>query len=165
MLSLREQALFNSLWYISLMKLVEKITQDLTTALKTGDSEKVKTLRFLISQIKYAALDAKKNELTDEETQKVIASLVKKTKESREMFVQAKRDDLIKKADDELEILATYQPDQISEKELEEKIRQFMSEAPEELASGALIGFCIKKLAGGADSGLVAKIVNKINQE
>lgn len=146
------------------MTIQEKVSQDLNTALKTGDKSRLKILRYLLSQIKYAEIDAPKGSFNDEQVRDVIVSQVKKVKESREMFAKAGRNEMVEEADLELKVLTDYLPAQLPESELEEKVCQIIKNAPPGLSGGALIGYCIKQLAGTADNAHIAQIIQKISR-
>lgn len=143
------------------MTIQEKITADITAAMKAGDKSRVGILRYLLSQIKYAQIDAP-HELDENHIQAVIAGQVKKIKESRDLAEKGGRTDAVEQADLELKTYAEYLPAQLNDADLEEKIRQIIQTAPAGLTEGALIGYCIKQLAGKADNSQVARAVQKI---
>ena len=114
------------------MNLKDIINEDIKSALKSGSSDEVLTLRFLNSVIKNKELEKRKrlskegqpltelgklSELTDEEVIKVIFGEIKKRQESIAQYEKGHRQNLAKKEAAELEILKKYVPSEMSEGE------------------------------------------------
>lgn len=139
------------------MVLKEKISQDLTAALKSGQGDVIGTLRFLMSAIKNAELlkrtklskkgkpaaapsDGaslaplgreeleKLSELSDEEAISVMLGEIKKRKESIAQYEAGGRKDLVEKETAELEILKKYAPEEMPDEELRDLIKKKISE-------------------------------------
>ena len=90
------------MWYdISIMSLLKKITEDLKTAMKSGDRARVDVLRFVLAGIQGAEKDkyakAPGVALTDEEAVAVLQKEVKRRKEAIELFRKGNRTDLVTK--------------------------------------------------------------------
>ena len=109
------------------MSLLKTITDEMYMSMKSGDKEKVNTLRTLISKLKDQQIKLKKN-ISDEETLKVIKTLVKQRKESAEIYLKAGREDLAEKENYEISILNTYLPKLMSEQEVLLLIKQIIDE-------------------------------------
>src|SRR3989338_7234970 len=103
--------------------LKEKLSQDLKDAMKAGETQKRDTLRMLTSAIKNKEID-KRTELTDEQVLEVIASEVKKRKDSTIQFRAGAREDLAIKEETEIAVLAGYLPEQMSEGNLKKIIAE-----------------------------------------
>jgi len=109
------------------MSLLKTITDEMYMSMKSGDKEKVNTLRTLISKLKDQQIKLKKN-ISDEETLKVIKTLVKQRKESAEIYLKAGREELAEKENYEISILNTYLPKLMSEEEVLLLIKQIIDE-------------------------------------
>ena len=97
--------------------LLDKISQDLNTALKSHEETAVSALRMTLSDVKNAQI-AKGAELTDDEVLSEINKDAKKHKESIEAYKSAGRADLVQKEEAELEVLLRYLPQALSDEEL-----------------------------------------------
>ena len=106
--------------------LKQKISNDLKSAMKSGDVIKRDTLRFLDSAIKNTEIEKKKKDsgLTDEEIIEVIARSVKQRRDSIEQYEKGGRQDLVEKEKKELEILTSYMPAQLGEDQLHSIIKE-----------------------------------------
>ena len=109
------------------MSLLKTITDEMYMSMKSGDKEKVNTLRTLISKLKDQQIKLKKN-ISDEETLKVIKTLVKQRKESAEIYLKAGREELAEKENYEISILNNYLPKLMSEEEVLLLIKQIIDE-------------------------------------
>jgi len=110
------------------MSLLANIDKDTAEALKAGEKEKVTVLRGLKSDIKYRQIE-KKDMLTDEEVIAVVSSYAKKCRDSIEEFKKGNREDLVKKTEFELDVIAKYLPEQLSEEKLREIIKAAIEES------------------------------------
>jgi len=142
------------------MNLRNTIQQDIITALKTKDQEKLEALRYLNSFIKYQEIEDKK-ELNNDQVLKIITSQIKKLEESLSLFEKGQRQDLIDKTRKEIEILKIYLPKQMADQDLEKEIKKIIEENKNITNTGALIGIGVKKLAGKADNQKIAQAVLK----
>ncbi|NWF75820.1 MAG: GatB/YqeY domain-containing protein [Nitrospirae bacterium] len=140
------------------MSLLQKIEDDYKTALKTSDSLKVSVLRMLKASSKNRQID-KGKELSDEDIIDVISSLCKQRKESIEMFSNGGREDLAKKESQELAILQSYLPRQLSPEEIDkiilESIKETSAQGLKDL--GRVMRIVMSRVKGLADG----KIVNQ----
>jgi len=147
------------------MSLKQKISDDLKSAMKSGDTLKRDTLRFLDSAIKNVEIEKKKKEegLNDEEIQEVIARSVKQRKDSITQYEAGGRADLAEKEKKEMEILMAYMPAQMSEEEVKEAVKKVIAEtgASSKSEMGKVMGAAMAKLKGKADGNLVKKIVEE----
>jgi hypothetical protein len=137
-----------------------KIQQDTIAAMKAQNKAKLEVLRYLSSQIKDEEINQGRKELTDEQIIKLINGHIKKLKETLEACEKSGRQDLVQKTKFEIETLSVYLPKQLSEKELEKEIDKIIT-ANKNLPQGALIGLCVKTLAGKADNATIAQLVQQ----
>lgn len=147
------------------MSLKEQIISELKESLKSGDSLKRDTLRFLSSAIKNVEIEKKKKEegLDDQETLEVIKRAIKQRKDSIEQYEKGGRGDLAEKEKKELEILSVYLPAQMNEEKIREEIKKVISDsgANSQKDFGKVMGMAMKKLNGQAEGDLVKKIVQE----
>ena len=150
------------------MSLKKQLNADLNSAIKEGSGEKRDTLRLLLSSIQNEeiAVRAKgKEELDDEDVVKVLQKEAKKRKESITAYKEGGRDELVKKEEDELKVISSYLPEELSEEEIKkivqstiEKIRlRQPAEGKEDF--GKVMGIVMKETKGRADGALVKRIV------
>jgi uncharacterized protein YqeY len=102
--------------------------------------------------------------LTDEGVIEIVFSEIKKRKESIIEFEKGKRENLVKKEKEEIEILKNYLPEQLSEKEIEEAAREVIEKmgAKDIKDMGKVMGGLMPKLKGKAESALISRIVKDL---
>lgn len=141
--------------------LKDKLNEMMKESLKSGDKVLLETLR----SIKAAFIEFDKNgsgkELNEEEEIKIINSLVKKRKESLEIFTRAGRTDLAEKEKKELEILQQFLPKQLSEEEISKRLDEIIQQigAKDKKDFGKVMGIAMKELQGRADGKIVQNIL------
>lgn len=108
--------------------LKEKINELMKEAMKSGDKVKLETLRSIRAAFIEFDKSGSGKELNEEEEIKIINSLVKKRKESIEIFEKANRLDLAEKEKMELEILQSFLPSQLSEEEISKKLDEIIQQ-------------------------------------
>src|SRR3989339_598129 len=140
----------------------QQIKDELDQALKQQDKTKLSVLRNLWAEIKNKEIDLRKK-LTDDEILLIIKKQVKAGNEAKEMFAHGGRNDLVSQNEAEIKILSQYLPAEVSEDELKTKVGAVIAEHPEITNRGQLIGFCIGKLKGLADSSRIAKLVGELS--
>lgn len=106
--------------------LFTQLQTDSMQALKNHDTERVQTLRMIVSQLKYKEIEAK-GALTDDDVIATIRKQLKELAEAKEQFLTAKRQDLADANTAQIQILKAYLPSEIPDHELESLIRQFIS--------------------------------------
>ena len=95
------------------MSLVEQINEDVKSAMKNQDKEKLNVIRMVKSALQLEKINLK-HDLSDEEAIQVIEKQIKMRNDSIEEFERASRDDLVKQYRDEVSILMSYMPEQLS---------------------------------------------------
>src|SRR3989338_5705166 len=150
--------------------MLKKLTEDFKESLKSCDAKRRLVIGMVLSSVKNRELQKRAKsgnieELNDDEVLEVIASEVKKRKESIESFKAGGREEMAQSEKEELDILMTYMPEQMSEDAIREVVRQTikdMASPAEALAkAGQVIGAVMAKLKGKAEGGLVYKIVKE----
>jgi uncharacterized protein YqeY len=100
------------------VSLKERITEDMKSAMRSGDKERLATIRLILAGLKQKEVD-ERIVLSDAQVLGVIEKMVKQRKESVVQFEAGGRADLVAKENAELAVLAAYQPAQLSEAEID----------------------------------------------
>jgi uncharacterized protein len=146
------------------MSLRNKIDDDYKQSIKNKDQQKVDTLRLIRSAIKDKDISTRTSEnkegINDAEILSLLINLIKQRKDSIEQFQKAKRDDLIKNEQSEIEIINEYLPQQKTQEEIEKIINEIITTKNLESIKdmGKLMSIIKNDYAGEADMSLVGKI-------
>ncbi|MDY0320361.1 MAG: GatB/YqeY domain-containing protein [Arcobacteraceae bacterium] len=145
------------------MSLQEQLKEDMKIAMRDKDVVARDTIRFLNSAIKQIEVDERRA-LDDNDVIKLIQKAIKQRNESIEQFKLASRDDLVEAETAQLKVLEKYLPKQLSDEELEAKIRDIISAtgATSIKDMGKIMGVASKDLAGIADGKRINETVKKI---
>ena len=143
-------------------KLKSLIQEEIKVSMKKGDKEKTTTLRMAISEIKKEEID-KQADLNGENIISIIQKMIKQRKDSSNQFRSADRDELAEKEEREIKILTEFLPEQISEEEITEIVRETIiregASSPQDM--GKVMGSLKSNLQGKADMAVVSKVVKK----
>ena len=140
--------------------MLDQLQEELIAAMKAGDKPRMTGLRNIIGKLKASQLD-KGEELTGDESLKILKSAAKQLKESVEQYQKGGRDDLAEKELFELSLLEKYLPEQISEGKIRDAVKNTIQSSGAESMQdmGKVMGMLMKELAGTADGKLVQQIV------
>jgi uncharacterized protein YqeY len=142
------------------MSLKERITDDMKTAMRAKDSERLGTIRLLQSAMKQKEVD-ERIELDDAAIVAIVDKMIKQRKDSIAAFEQAARQDLVDKEKAELAVLSAYLPERLSAQELSDAVLAIVKElgasGPGDM--GKVMGAVKTRLAGKADMGAVSAAV------
>ncbi len=146
------------------MSLKEQIGEDIKTAMKAKDKIRLQTVR----SIKKAILDKEvelrpkgQDSLNPEQEIELLSQQAKQRRDSIEQFKNAGRDDLAEKEGQELSIIETYLPEQVSDEEVEAIIDEILasSGATSLKDLGKVMGPAMKQLKGKADGKKIQALV------
>ena len=142
------------------MELVNKLDQEIIAAMKEKNTLKLATLRGVKAAMKQANIDHKK-EINDELLIDVVSKEIKTRNESIKEFEKGNREDLVNKTKEEIDVLSTYLPEQLSEEEINEIIDKVFTEVnPTGMSDmGKVMGKVTPLVKGKADMGLVSSII------
>lgn len=142
--------------------LKQKISDDLKTAWKAGETTKKSVLNMLLAAIKNKEID-NKGELTDEQIIATISTEIKKRKDSVEQYEKGGRPELAEGEKAEIDVLMGYMPEQLSDDEIRAKVKEAMAETgiSDVKEMGKLIGAVMAKVKGQADGTVVSRIVKE----
>ena len=142
------------------MSLKDQITEDMKTAMRAKDSERLGTIRLLLAAMKQKEVD-ERVVLDDAAVVAIVDKLVKQRKDSIAAFEQAARQDLADKEKSELAVLQTYLPQRMSPEEISAAVQAIVAElgakGPGDM--GKVMGAVKTQLAGKADMGAVSAAV------
>ena len=142
------------------MTLKEKITEDMKTAMRAKDSERLGTIRLLQAAMKQKEVD-ERIELDDAAIVTIVDKLIKQRKDSITQFEAGGRQDLADKEKSELAVLQVYLPERMSAEEVTAAVKAIVAElgasGPGDM--GKVMGAVKSKLAGKADMGQVSAAV------
>jgi uncharacterized protein YqeY len=143
--------------------LEERIAKDYKEAMKARDVLHIQTVSFLRSEMKYYAIDKKKDALDDCDVLVVLKKLIKQRQDSIQQFEKGNRMDLVNKEKGELEILKAYLPVEMLESEIikitDEVILSLGVVSIKDM--GRAMKEVMAKTQGRADNKMVSDIVRK----
>ena len=145
------------------MNLLEKIINEMHSSMKSGDKIKSNALRTLVAKLKDQQIKLRK-EISDEETLKVIKTLVKQRKESSEIFSKAGRTELAEKENLEISILKKYLPEMISDDEIRILVKNIVNDiGAKDLSDiGKVMPLVMQKGKGQVDGKLANSILREL---
>ena len=142
------------------MDLKGQLTEDLKSALRSGDKLRTSVIRLLTALIKNREVE-KRGPLTDAEMIQAVSASCKQRQEAIEQYGQGGRQDLVDKEAAELRILQSYLPVALSPEELQmlvqEAIRESQAASPREM--GKVMALLMPKITGRADGKVVSALV------
>ncbi len=146
--------------------LKEQIDNDLKQAMRNKEAETLSVLRMLLSAVKDREISLRSGEdvsLSDEQVLEVLSSEAKKRKDSISAYERGGRADLAEKEKNEIKILEKYLPEQMSDEELKNIVKEVV-----ETHSGAslrdfgkIMGAVMPRVKGKADGNKVGEAVKK----
>jgi uncharacterized protein YqeY len=142
------------------MSLKAQLTDDMKTAMKAGDKERLAVIRLMLAAMKQREVD-ERIEITDDIALAVLEKMLKQRKDSISQFEAAGRDDLAQIEKAESAIIQTYLPQPLSAEEVQALVAQAIADtgADGPQAMGKVIAALKPQLAGRADMGLVSGLV------
>ncbi len=147
------------------MSLKDQITEDMKTAMRAKDSERLGTVRLLLAAMKQKEVD-ERVVLDDAAVIAIVDKLIKQRKDSVAAYQQAARQDLADKESAEIKVLKAYLPQRLSAEEVATEVKAIVAELGAELGRGVgpadmgkVMGVVKTRLAGKAEMGQVSAAV------
>jgi len=142
--------------------LKERITEDMKTAMRARESDRLLTIRMLLAACKQREVD-ERIVLDDAAVIGIVDKLIKQRKDSIVAFEQGGRTDLVEKETAELRVLEAYLPQRLSADEIAATVAALVAElgASGPADMGKVMGAAKSRLAGKADMGLVSAAVKQ----
>lgn len=146
------------------MSLKDQITEDMKSAMRAKETQKLSAIRMLLAAVKQVEVD-KRVVLTDADVAGIVEKEIKKRRDSITQYTAAKREDLAANEQFEVDVLSAYLPKQADDAEVEAVIAEAVAAAgagganagPQ--AMGKVMGAVKAKLAGRADMTKVSALV------
>lgn len=146
------------------MGLEQKINEELKSAMKAGDKQRLETLRSVRASIIEFAKSGLDREMNNEDELKILNNLAKRRKDAIDMYAQAGRNDLKEKEEFELSVIKEFLPEQLGDEGVKAIIQAVITEtgATGMKDMGKVMGTSMKKLSGQADGNKVQQFVKEI---
>lgn len=148
------------------MSIKDKIIDDLKSAMKSKNADKLRVLRSLKAKILEKEISERSGgeaTITDDQTIEVLMKAAKQRKESIDQFEKGNRADLVENEERELSIIKDYLPKMMDENEIRNAVKDTISQlnatGPAEM--GKVMGVMMSKLKGKADGSIVSKVVKE----
>ncbi len=144
------------------MSLKNQITEDMKSAMKAGEKDRLKVVRLILAAIKQIEVDTR-TELDDAAVLGVLNKMVKQRRDSIEQFEKGGREDLVAIERAEIEVLEDYLPEQMSAEDLTALVDEVIAATGAEgmRDMGKVMGQIKAKAAGRADMGAVSATVKE----
>lgn len=142
----------------------ERILEDMKSAMRSGEKEKLAAIRLIMAAMKQKEVDDRIT-LTDEHVLAILNKMIKQRRDSITQFEAGNRPDLAQKEAAEICIIQIYLPAQMSEAEIEQAVATAIQESGASSAKdmGKVMGMLKSKLQGKADMTMVsAKVKDKL---
>ena len=142
------------------MPLRDKINEDMKSAMKAREQEKLGALRLLLAAMKQREIDERVT-LDDHQMVSVIEKMIKQRKDSIAQYEKAQRQDLADKEKYEISVLEAYLPQQMSQAEVDAAVAEAIASTGAKGAAdmGKVMAVLKPRLAGRADMGKVSALV------
>ena len=138
--------------------LLERLQQDLGTARKARNQAAVIVLGTAISDVKNREIELRRD-VTDDDVVDVIRKSIKRRREAIELYLTAKRDDLVSKERVELETLEGYLPAQVDDAEIRAAVRAALAGGATNI--GAVMGRVVPQFKGRAEGSTINAIARE----
>jgi uncharacterized protein YqeY len=138
------------------MSLKAQVREDMKTAMKAGDKDRLKVVRLILAAVKQIEID-ERTTLDDVAVLAVLNKMVKQRRDSIQQFTDGGREDLANIELAEIEVLDTYLPEPLSDEDLDKLIEQAISDTNAESIRdmGKVMGQVKANAAGRADMAVV----------
>lgn len=146
------------------MSLEQRITTDLKAAMRAKDKGKMRGIRAIKSAILLAKTDGTGTEIDEAREIQILQRLVKQRRDSLSIYETQNREDLAQKEREEIAVIATYLPEQLSDEELEARLKTIIAEtgATSMRDMGKVMGLANQQLGGKAEGKAIAAKVKSL---
>lgn len=143
------------------MSLKEKILEDIKSAMKAKQADRLSAVRFLQSAVKNREIELRPNAITDQDILGVIKKLAKQRKDSIAEYEKAGRQDLVDKEKFELGVMEEYLPAQLAAEDVARIVEDVIAAqgATSQKQMGAVIKEVMARTSGQADGKLISDLV------
>ncbi|GMV53757.1 MAG: GatB/YqeY domain-containing protein [Chlorobi bacterium] len=146
------------------MSLNDKINADIKEAMKARETLRLETLRSIRAAILEFEKSGVDREMTSDDELKILNSAVKKRRDAIEQYANAGRTEAAAKEQQELDILMSYLPSQLSADEVRDAIRGVIADVGATGPSdfGKVMGVAVKQLKGRTDGSTIQAVVKEL---
>jgi len=146
------------------MSLETKVMEQMKDAMRAKDEAALRTLRAIKAAILLEKTSGSNTEITAADELKMLQKMAKQRRDSLEIFTQQNREDLATKEKEELAIIEKFLPQQMSQDELINVIKEIIAQtgATSPADMGKVMGAATKQLAGKADGKMISETVKKL---
>ncbi len=143
------------------MGLREQVLDDIKTAMKAKEAERLSAIRMLQAAIKNREIELRPNAITEPEVLAVVRKMAKQRKDSIAEFEKAGRQDLVDKEKFELSVLETYLPQQMQPDQVAAIVDEVIKAqgATSQKQMGAVVKEVMARTAGSADGKMISDLV------
>src|SRR5699024_5772843 len=141
------------------MSLLDQLNQDMKEAMKSKDKDRLSVIRMVKASLQNEAIKLGEKSLSEDEELTVLTREYKQRKDSLQEFKTAGRDDLVQNLEQEIAILQSYMPEQLSEDEITDIVLSSIKEV--QATSKKDMGKVMHKVKGKEDGSLINKIVQQ----
>lgn len=144
------------------MSLKIQIQDDMKSAMRAKEAEKLSTIRMLLAAIKQKEID-EQIQLEDTHILSIVNKMIKQRRDAADQFKSAGRDELAEKEQREMLVLEAYLPQQLSDAEISQAIQQAVEQTQAESIRdmGKVMGVLQSSLQGRADMAKVSQLVKQ----
>jgi uncharacterized protein len=145
------------------LSLLERLNSDMKQAMRNKEKDKLSVIRMIKASLQNEAIKLGQSELSVDEELTILSREVKQRKDSLHEFDKAGRQDLVDKLRTELAVVELYLPEQLSEEELSNIVKQTIDEvgATSKADMGKVMAAVMPKVKGKTDGSLVNKFVQQ----
>ncbi len=145
------------------MSLLERLNSDMKQAMRNKEKDKLSVIRMVKASLQNEAIKLGTSELSVDEELTILSREVKQRKDSLHEFDKAGRQDLVDKLRTELAVVELYLPEQLSEEELSNIVKETIDEvgATSKADMGKVMAAIMPKVKGKTDGSLVNKFVQQ----
>ena len=142
------------------MSLKARITDDMKTAMRAGEKDRLGVIRLILAALKQREVD-ERIELDDAQILAILEKMLKQRRDSIEQFSAARREDLAAIERAEVEVIQTYLPAPLSSEELDAIVIKAIADSGATSARemGKVIGLVKPQVTGRADMGQVSEMI------
>lgn len=143
------------------MTLKEKILEDIKSAMKSKDDFARDTLRQINAALKQIEVDTRKV-LSDDDIIAILQKEIKKRQDAATLYIQGARAELAKKENDEIKIISSYLPAQLSDEELKNVLNEIITELSDAANIGSVIKLAKERLKASADARRISEMAKNL---
>ena len=141
----------------------DKILEDMKTAMRSQEKERLATIRLIMAALKQREVD-ERIELSDEHVLAILNKMIKQRRDSITQFEAGNRPELAQKESNEIKVIQQYLPAQLSESDMIQAVKSAIQESGATSAKdmGKVMGLLKAKLQGKADMTVVSAKVKEL---